>query len=198
MPAIDDDVIEVAIIHDNTTSGEQVNNYQFQLTSGGPVDDADLLDDVALILQVLYLIIAAYTDIRNVLREVVVRNKTQGLLVGSTDAGTYLGGTNISDATPQGVAPYVYFKTNVPRVVLSKYLPSVGEGSVSADGRLTTAFQAVLLSYAVTLAATHAVGGHTYEYGYDSPKALGFVLPSVLVVANVYAYQRRRKEGRGS
>ncbi len=198
MPAVDNDVIEVAVIHDNTTSGEQINNYQFQLQSGGPVAEADLLDDVQAIIQVIYTILATYISIRNVLREVVVRNKTQGLLVGTTDGGTYIGGLHVGDAVPQGVAPFVYYKTNIPRVVLSKYLPSVTEGSISVDGRVSTALQAVMVTFGTVLAATHVVGGHVYEYGYDSPKVVGFVLPSLLVVANVYAYQRRRKEGRGS
>ena len=198
MTAQDGDIIEVAVIHDNTESGEQINNYQYQVVSGGPVADADLLDDIAFFVEVSYNIIKALIDVRNVLREVVVRNKTRLTLVGSTDANTYNGGSSVGNALPQGCAAMVYFKTGIPRVVLSKFVPSFGDNAKKLDGRLTTGAQGLMLAYATDLAGPHISSGRVYAYGYLSPKSLAFEEPTVVVVPNVFAYQRRRKPGRGS
>lgn len=198
MTAQNGDVIEVAVIHDNTSSGDQINNYQLQVDVGGPISDSDLLDDISEIFETLYLLIKTAMDVRNVLREVVVRNKTQGTLVGSTLLGTYTQGSNATGALPQGVAAHIYFKTGIPRVVLAKYLPSFGTSTISIDGRVTTAVQTQVTTFAAALTAPLVAGANTYQYGHLSPKTLQFELPTVFVVGNVMAYQRRRKEGRGS
>lgn len=198
MPAQDGDVIGVSVKHRNSESGDQINKFQFRISATAPVAEADVLDDIKEIIEAVYLLYEAWISIRNLFVENVVTNETQGLLYGSVDAGTYVGGLSADPAMPQGTAAYIYFKTAVPRVILSKYLPSANAASVNADGRVHSAQQTALAAWGVLLTATHVFSGRDYTYGYNSPKALGFVVPVLQVVSNVYGYQRRRKAGRGS
>lgn len=198
MAAQEGDVIEVTVIHDNDTSGEQVNRFQFMVLAGAPISDADLLDDIQTIVETLYNLVIAIISLRNVLREVGVFNKTQDLLVGVTGAGTYTGGDATDPASPQGVSPYCYFKTNVPHVILSKYLPSVSQSRIGISGLWTSPTLGATTAFAVRLLASFTELGGSYQYGHWRALAEEFVFPSVAVIPLEPAYQRRRKPGRGS
>jgi len=198
MAAQDTDVIETTVIHDNSITGIQVNRYQWKLSTGVPVDDATLLDDVAFIIESLYDLIKTIIAIRNVFREVRVTNVTQNLLVGSTTAGAYLGGVSTGNDAPQGVSAFVYCTTNVPRVILSKYLPSPTVSDVNTDGGVIPGEYPEMVAYAAALLVPYVFNGTSYTYGYLSPKVLSFVIPQVSTPSFVYAYQRRRKKGRGA
>jgi hypothetical protein len=194
----DGDVLEVTVAHDNGTSGEQLNRLQFILGTPAPVDEADVLDDISEMVQALYNLVKSIISLRNILREVKVFNVTQDRLMGATDAGTYEGGTAADPALPRGNALYLHFVTNVPRVILSKYLPSPSQSQVGAGGLLTPAVTEDLVAYGTVLLNEQFFGTRGYKYGYLSPKVMEFVLPEVLVVRDVMAYQRRRKSGSGS
>lgn len=194
----DGDILGVAVIHDNDVSGEVVNRYQFQVSTPGPVSDATVLDDVKEIIEILYLILEAWLSVRNVLREVTVTNETKSILIGSTDAGTYVGGIAGNPAAAQGVAAYLYYKTSIPRVILSKYVPPITAVAFNAEGRMLSGLQTTMASYGASLMTPFIIAGVTYQYGYLSPKVLSFVVPQVLVTPAIFGYQRRRKEGRGS
>lgn len=198
MTTQDGDVVEVTFIHDNDTSGEQINRYQFRKKSGGPLDDAGLLEDISQIMEALYVALQAAISIRNVFREIGVFNVTQSLIIGTTDAGAYVGGLGNDPALPQGVAGFVYFKTNVPRVILSKYLPSAHEVRLTADGKWTSVQLAFYVAFVAALLADWDMAGQVYEYGYLSPKTLAWVVPDLGVIPPVPGYMRRRKPGRGS
>ncbi len=192
------DVIEMTVIHDNTITGDQINRYQYQISGTPPIDNATLLDDVAFIVEALYDLVKSIIAVRNVFREVRVVNKTQDLLVGSTDAGDYDGGISVGDDAPQGVASFVYLTTDVPRVILSKYLPSPTVDDVGANGGQLVSGLATLASYAAALLTPYVFGSTTYSYGYYSPKVDDFVIPQVATASDIFAYQRRRKKGRGA
>lgn len=195
---VDNDVLAMTVIHDNDEAGEQINRYQFKKTAGGPVDDAELLDTIAVIVQTLYTLVLAAIHVRNVLREVGVFNVTQNRIVGTTDGGTYIGGSGIDPGLPQGVAGYVYFKTNVPKVILSKYLPSSTTNKVTGTGIWIAAQTVLYTSFATSLMLPFVFGAHEYVYGYLSPKTLAFEVPDLAVVPRAPAYMRKRKPGRGS
>lgn len=198
MAAQDDDIIGMTVINENTDTGDQINRFQFKLVSGGPVDNADLLDDIANMVTQIYTIIQSMINVRNILKAVDVINITQALIVGSTDGGSYVGGTSPDPALPQGVSAYTYYKTDVPRVILSKYWPSPSENDTAANGRLTTLAADDLDDVNIKLMDDIVSLTGTYRYGFLSPKTLGFVIPTLAVATNVLAYQRRRKLGRGS
>lgn len=198
MPVDNLDVLDVTVIHDNSVSGEQVNKFQFRY--GGPdgTADATVLDDVAEIIQVLYTFVITLISIRNVLREVKVQKANKGPLIGSTMPPTYAGGTAPDPAAPQGTAAFCYFKTNVPRVILKKYLPSPNTGQLAAGGGLSTAAKANLVQFADELLDVFEFGSRAYQFGYLSPKTLEFEVPDIAVASGILAYQRRRKVGVGA
>ena len=192
------EVIEAAVIHDNTTSGEQINVMQFQLDGPGPLADATVLDDISFIIEALYGAYQAFINVRNVFREITVRNKTTLALIGSVDAGVYVGGTDANPAEPQGVAPYVFFKTAVPRVVPKKFLPSISQVRVDGDGLPHASLQIAVGIFGSGLLAPWVFGASTYQYGHLSAKTLGFEIPTIAVTPDAFGYQRRRKPGSGS
>lgn len=198
MDTQDNDVLEFAVIHDNSVSGEQMNRYQYQISTPSPVDDAGILVDLAVLVEALYAIVQGMIAWHNSLREVRVINRTQERIIGSCMAGTYVGGTLTGDDAPQGVSAYVHLTTNVPKVILSKYLPSATVTAINADGGLWSAGMTMLAAFAGALLAPHVSGAKTYTYGYFSPKTSTFVLPQVAVAHGVFGYQRRRKKGRGA
>jgi len=198
MTVQDGDVLEVAFNHDNTLSGDQSNIYQFKVQTLGPVSDEDILDDLEGLFENLYNIIKTMINIRNVFRDITVRNVTQDKLVGSTIAGAYTGGTAPDPAVPQGVAPLIYFKTDVPRVILRKFLPSPSESNMAAGGSIGATYTALMNNFAQYLLGS-MIGLHgSYDYGYLSEKTLAFEYPNIYVVRGTPAYQRRRKPGVGS
>lgn len=198
MAAQTGDVIVATVIHDNANSGEQMNRYQFQVSGGAPLSDGDLLDDISDIIEGLYILIEGFISIRNVLREVGVFNMTQDQLVGVTDAGAYVGGAATGDDVPQGACPFVYFKTNIPKVILSKYLPTGIVVQLTQSALLDTGALTAIALYADDLLDAFSEANGLYDYGYLSPKTANFVIPQLAVVRAVLAYQRRRKPGRGS
>lgn len=198
MPVQDEDVLELTVIHDNDVSGEVINRFQYRIDTPTPVEDANVLEDIADLIEVLYNIVSHMIAIANVFREVRVHNVTQDRLMGSTDAGTYTGGESAGDDMPQGTAGYFHFTTAVPRVILSKYLPPSTEGDKSTDGKPTTASMALMAAMVTAMLVGHTSGTAHYDYGHFSPKVLAWVVPQVGTVSSLYAYQRRRKPGRGA
>lgn len=194
----DGDILEVAVVHDNSTSGEQSNVFQLQLATTAPLSDASVLDDIAEWVDIIYMAIRSFINLRNAIREVVVRNKTQGTIVGSTLPITYAGGTGADPAAPQGAALFVYFKTNIPNVILRKFFPSPSTAALAPGGGPNGTALANLAAVADDLLQQQVINGHGYQYGYLSPKTLTFVIPNIGVVPIVCAYQRRRKPGVGA
>lgn len=193
-----DDVLAVTMIHDHENSGEQINRFQFRLVSSQPVDEADMLDDIAVLMALLYGIVEGLISVRNVFREATVFNATQLTLLGSTDAGAYVGGIATGDDLPHAAAPFCYFKTNIPHVILSKYLPSGTEITTSLNGGLTAAAQASVVDFADELMQVQVLPNSTLQFGYFSSKTLAWEVPVLAVVPQTLAYQRRRKVGRGA
>ena len=193
-----DDILEVAVTFANDVSGDQMNRFQLRKEDVGSASEADVLDDIADILETIYTIIVSMISLRNVLQDVRVYNVTQDVLVGNTDAGTFIGGTGANPPSAQGVAFQTYFPTDVPRVVLSKYWPSVVQASITGEGLVSAARIANLTTICNLMVADFVEANGTYRYGYLSPKTLSFVVPEEFVVPAIPAYQRRRKPGRGS
>jgi len=198
MAAQNNDVIAATVVHDNDIFGERMNRYQFRVVAGGPIADADLLDDMAAVIYAIYNAVKAVISVRNVFREVNVINVTQDLLVGATDALGYNGGTSADPASPPACSLYWGFKTSVPRVALAKYLPSPAEGDIAATGQITgTTLGILALGAGILMDPFEEING-TYEYGHWSPKVSAWVAPTLAVVPVEVAYQRRRKKGIGS
>jgi len=192
------DVLRVAVIHDNDPAGEVVNQYQFRFDGPATITDTAGLGDVAYIIEQLYNIVVNMINIRNVLREVGVFNVTQNRLVGVTDANTYVGGTGIGTQMPPGTAALATFKTNVPKVILRKFLPPFASAQLASSGALSGTAQTAVEAFAAALLPQQISGSNRYQYGYLSSKTLSFEVPSIAIVGATIAYQRRRKPGVGA
>jgi len=101
-------------------------------------------------------------------------------------------------AVPEGAAALMSFPTGVKRVIPRKYFGVLDNSMVSALGFLTSTcvgyFEDVGDLLMVPWEGTYA----SWEYGYNSPKTLGFERPLGYSISTVPAYQRRRRRGTGS
>lgn len=192
------DILEVVVAHNNGVTGEQVNRFMFKATNVTTYDDADILDDVGDFIETLYNLVKTFISVRNVLRDVFVRNVTQDYNLGYVDPPTYSGGTAADPQAPEGVAPYIYFQTAVPNVTLSKYLPCSNTGNIFNDGGPSAGFQTALGNFGASLLAGHTGTKCNLQFGHKLPIAGTWVVPDTVVVPGFFAYQRRRKRNRGS
>lgn len=192
------DVVRIDVIGDLDTTEDVVNVYQFKHTSGSSISDADFLTDWALLFRALYDAMKAMWTAVMVWRRIRAVNLTSGLLVGERDFSTPVIGTDASQMSSFQTAALITFKTNVPRVVMRKYLP-IAEDQFGGNSRLQAGTITVFETFGSALLTTQTgVSGHTYKFGYLSPKTGNFEEPLSRLVSPVLATQRRRRPGVGS
>lgn len=192
------DVIRIDVIGDVGVSNLLVNSYQFKHTSGTSISDADFLTDWIALLRALYDAMKALWTATVVWRKIRAQNVTTGLLVGEADFSTPVTGTAAGDQGAFQVAGLLTLKTNVSRVVMRKYLP-VAEASVDGSSRLVAGTVTLLQTFGSALLVTQTgLSGHTYKYGYLSPKTSNFEEPLSRSVSTIAATQRRRRPGVGA
>jgi hypothetical protein len=192
------DVIRIDVIGDFNGTNALVNSYQFKHTSGTSISDADFLTDLAALLRALYDAMKALWTALVIWRRIRAQNLTTGLLVGELDFSTPVTGTATGDQGAIQSAALVTLKTNVPRVVMRKYLP-ICENGVDGTSRLTSATVTVLNTFGTALLTPQTgLSGHTYVFGFKSPKTSNFEIPLTRATASVVATQRRRRPGVGS
>lgn len=192
------DVMEVSARSEWNGVEDTVSVYQLRKTDSGPTDDADVVDDLVTIMELIYNIFLAAQTALLIYRDIRIKNVTQDVLMGVHPWPTITAGVATGGAMPPGNAALVSFDTGKPRVVLRKFLGGLVSTDLDADGTLDTAVVAALLVFGATLVAPLVQTNGTYEYGYLSPKTLQWETPISVVVTDITAYQRRRKQGRGS
>jgi uncharacterized membrane protein YphA (DoxX/SURF4 family) len=192
------DVIQISVIGDYDGTEDVVNTYQFKHTSGTSISDTDFLLDWIALMRALYdAFKAIYTTI-HVFRRIRAQNLTTGLLVGEMDFSTVVTGTATSSGSSAQSAALVVLKTNVPRVVMRKYIP-VGISQIGAGSALVAGARTLLETFGSALLVTQTgVSGHTYKFGFLSPKTTNFEEPLSRAVQVIVATQRRRRPGVGS
>lgn len=192
------EVIEAAARLEFDATEDVVNVYQMQLTSGGPVADADVLNDVVEYLEIAYTLILTLLSVLTTFRDIRVSNVTQQTVLGIVPWDTLSAGDATADALAPGVAGLVSFGTTIPRVSPRKYLGVFTEAHINASGLLGGGWNTQAANYAAQMLGEVVVDGHGYTYGYLSPKTDNFEAAVTALFTNVPAYQRRRKQGRGS
>lgn len=173
-----------------------VNAFEFRLDSPGSVTDALVLDDI---IEIMLALIAILDDAVSILVEwqrVRVQVRGGGRLLGEGVLGVSGGATG--DPLAPGVAGLVSMGTTIPRVTLRKYFGPFSEASIGSDGRFVSAIVTVLANAGNFLRGSHAQTSGNYTYGYFSPKTSAFETPNSTTATNIPAYQRRRRQGRGS
>jgi hypothetical protein len=81
---------------------------------------------------------------------------------------------------------------------MRKYFGVFTEADIDANGTWGTGLVAAMVVVAGFLLAPLVAANGAYEYGYLSPKTSNFEVPTGAVVTDIPAYQRRRRQGRGS
>lgn len=198
MPAESGQVLRTDLVADFDGVDDIVNVFQHQLSSSSTVEDATLLSDLLTIMTAIATIIKGVSNLLTVWNRIRVTNHTTNTLVGEAAISPTIAGTVSGDSNAPGVSACVLFKTNIPRVVLRKFLGPVSTNALTADGRLGGGVVAVMTNLGLELLEPQVIGSNTYTYGYDSPKALSFVVPTIVSFSTIPAYQRRRRQGVGA
>jgi hypothetical protein len=194
------DLIEVAVVHVFGASDEQINVYHNHVAVAGTGSDADFDDDLIELYTNLYQIIEIdiSTDVNIVeLRWRNVTDNTPARFVPWT--GLYTGGTNGGDPLPPGDTAMLLLRTGVLNVQGRKYLPSFGETTQSGGvwgaatlGRMN-AFANILTQQEPLANTGIELVWHVYS------RSTGLDYPVINATGRpVVAYQKRRKQGRGS
>lgn len=192
------DVLEVSARMEFDSVDDIVNVYQFVLGTPGPITDAQGVSDVIQIMEDLYTLWLSAMSLLVAFRDLRVRNVTQQTVLGTFPWPTLTVGTNVNDALPPGVAALINFTSDIARVTPRKYFGGITEVSNDSEGTWVAGLVTTMTNTAAFLLAVRVQAFGDWLYGYESPKAASFVFPTGGVVTDVPAYQRRRKQGRGS
>lgn len=192
------DTVRADVIGDWNGSVEVVQSYQFKLATGGPLADALALDDLADIFEDIWLLAKLLYNTLMTVRRLKARLVPSGVLLGEHIFSPVLVGLQASDISSTTVTAPLSFLSTVPRVILRKSYGPIAENQVDPAGELGAAPLAQLtLISALMLADMVEVNG-TWEYGFYSPKTLGFVRPVAAVFSSAPGTMARRRLGRGS
>lgn len=192
------DVLEVSARSEFQGVEDIVNVYQFENQTSPSVPDEDGVDDLITFLETVYTIWRGFQTILVLFRDLRVRNVTQNVQLGVFPWPTLSAGASASNALPPGNAGLINFTTSVSRVTPRKYMGGITSASLESDGALESATVAGLVSISALLLAPIIEASSSWLYGYLSPKTASFEVPVSATITDISAYQRRRKQGRGS
>jgi len=192
------DVIEAAARWEYNAVEDVVNVFQFQKTDAGDISDSNTIDDILDLVEAVYTLLLGIITTIQVARDIRISNVSQNYVLSTEPWPSITAGTGTGDPLPPGVAGLVNFRTTVAKVNPRKYFGALTEANNAATGLITVA-GTTALSNAGALLLTSMLGTYaSWEYGYLSPKTSNFEQVQSYSVTNVPAYQRRRKQGRGS
>jgi hypothetical protein len=198
MALTDGQIVRADYIGDFNASDMLAQVYQFKLLSGGPLDEADMLDDLEEIFDTIWDIIKGLHSVLVAFRKVRSQLVPTGTLLGDlTFASPYLG-TSADDVSAVTQTMPVSFKTVVPRVILRKSWGPPAENQINQTGGLTAAAVTALGTAAAALLANLVMTNGTWEYGYYSPKTTSWETPVTAVTTSRPGTMARRRVGRGS
>lgn len=198
MPTQQGDVIEASARMEFNGAEDVVNVFQYQLDSAPPVTEADTATDIINILEALYGLIVPIQTLLLTYRDIRLRNVTQGIVLGTFPWASLVSGAHPGDPVPPGVAALVNFSTSIARVSPRKYFGILTEASVDSDATWDIPTLVLLLGVGASLSLPAVGAFGTWSYGYLSPKSEAFETPVASTIPAFPAYQRRRKQGRGS
>lgn len=198
MPVVIGDVCEVAARMEFRGLEDVVNVWRFFKSAGASADEADVLDDLAAVLETFYNVVKAILSARTVFRDITGRNVTQGVLLGTIGWPTLTVGTGDANDEVPGVAGLVSFPSPYPRVGGRKYIGGLTGSIMETDGTFSSYAVGVMGSAAAAILPAHVKTTGTYKYGVTRSSDGAFINLWDAIATDIPAYQRRRGQGRGS
>lgn len=192
------DVLEVTARGEFNGIEDVVNVFQYRYESVPPIADNLAVDDILNIMETLYIILNGAITILQLYRDIRIANQTQGTLMGRFSWPTLVAGAGIGPTVAPGVAFLTSLTTPVPRVGMRKYWGVMTDANMDADGTWGAAIVVAGLTVNIAMLNPFAAVNGSWQFGYTSPKTLAFEIPTGGVVTDIPAYQRRRRQGRGS
>lgn len=179
-------------------NGQELNNvFHLKYQSAFSGADADVMTEIAAILDAVYSEIDE--GINSTVEFVEVRgfNVTQNSPLPTTTWPSLTVGGGAGDPTPAGVALLVSLNTGVLKVHGRKYLPGVGENSTTA-GKWATDILTLAAAWGAALMDAYIgiITAGVYVFGVlDKTGVLREIIE--IVTSDEPAYQRRRRLGTG-
>lgn len=192
------DIMECSARLETSDGDDIVGAFQFRLESVGFLPDADAITAVIEFLEVIYTQIRLVIPILTVFRDITIRNQTQAINYGTFPWPTLANGVVGGNEVPPGVTILASFSTGISHVNLRKYFGNMPVALLDLPGLWNAASVGVVVGGVALMLVPFVATFGTWSYGYNSPKTLGWVVPNAAVVTDVPAYQRRRRQGRGS
>lgn len=197
MAVTQNDVLRVTA--EMTQGADAVQNvYHFRSTNAPPVDDLDVLDDMADIMDEVYALLDGEMHTGVTFDQVRVQNVTQDTLLGSIGFPGITAGLNITDPMPRPVAALITYPTATPRTRGGTYYGGFTEDRNTASGSILAGTLVNLASVAALMLAENVFGAASYRMVVFNAALDTFALPVSAVIHDIWRTQRRRRQGVGS
>lgn len=192
------DILRAAARLETQDDDDIVNVYQFRLGSAAAMSDQQGVDDIIEFLEAVYIAIIAIIPVLTIFRDITVRNMTTATNYGVFPWDTLTVGQGAGNDYPPGVSLLASFPTGVSRVTTRKYWGNCATPNFTQEGLFTAAAVVDAGDAGAILLAEFLATVGDWVYGYDSPTFMGWIRPTAVALTDVPAYQRRRRQGRGS
>ena len=198
MAVTQNDILEAGARLETQDGDDVINVFQFRYEGVPQLSDTQGINDVIEFLEAIYAIVRVVIPILSVFRDITVRNTTTSINHGVFPWATLVNGAAASNDLPPAVSSMISFPTGISRVTLRKYFGNVSTNQIAQPGTWSVTHQAQMVSAAAIMVVPFVATNGTWAYGHNSPKIPGWIAPAVALVTSIPAYQRRRRQGRGS
>jgi hypothetical protein len=192
------EVVRVDLIGDFNASQEIVQSYQFRNLGGVTVAPESFLDDMEELLGALWQLAKGFHSVLTAFRRIRAQNVSTGQLLGVRALGAALVGNQIDQPVAVQTTAVLSFPTTTPRVILKKMYGPITENQLNATGAFNPQTQIELANVGAFLLTLYNATNSQYQYGYQSPKALSWVVPVGAQFITAPGSRRSRKPGVGS
>jgi hypothetical protein len=192
------DVMTLVVRAEGLGTEDIVNVFELQKTDDAVADDASVVSDLEDWITVIFSLVKVLQVVTTLYREFKVYNKTQGTIVGSGTITDPTAGSSAGGSLPLGVAGLISFPTNIGKITGRKYIGGLGATHLNADGTMVSTSVTQMIAIGNAIRASYEGTTSDWEYGVTQAATGNFITPNATLVTDVFAYQRRRKAGRGS
>jgi hypothetical protein len=197
MPNVLGDVIRVVaqLLSDAEITIQNV--FYLKIGSAGPIDDADLIDDMGEYLEDVYDGLVGYLHTTTTFDLYKMTNVTDDSDKGAHSWPVLTAGSNGSERYAPGVCGLIRARTGTPGREGRKFFGPLTEGILSNGLIASTPLAALAAAGVSAYAQFTSSNGYVYQpIVYDRVLDVGRTPTETVATANP-AYQRRRRRGRG-